>query len=99
MFESSLSRVLLPAPFGPIRPTTSPRSISSETSRSAQRSSLWSSAWRCDEGVDGTNRAKWGAQHMLQAFGEEAHLPLGRPSRYCLPTCSIRMAGIAAMCA
>ena len=32
--------MLLPAPFGPIRPTTSPGAISSDTSRSAQNGSL-----------------------------------------------------------
>ena len=36
--ESIFSSVLLPAPLRPIRPTTSPRSISSDTSRSAHRS-------------------------------------------------------------
>src|SRR5581483_9809500 len=87
MGERSLSRVLLPAPFRPMMPMTSPTRTSKETSRSAQKTRCAAAGW---------SRAPRSRCHAdrAPAARDSRRDPnrVGWASEYCLLRRSTRMA-------
>jgi hypothetical protein len=83
MRERILSSVLLPAPFPPMIPTTSPSLISNETSRSAQKFSGRVRSRKLRSGENSADLARRAdAAIASRSVGNDGRVS---PMRYCLP--------------